>query len=146
MLTTLTIMGCANQASQTKTETPKDVTEKKEKEGVESKAEETKGNKVSTGQFEGKSNHKTTGTATIIKTEGGFVLELGEDFTFDDAPDPKWAFGKDGFKKETIFAPLKSKNGKQSYKIPESINPAEFNEVYLWCEEFNVPLGVAKLG
>ena len=26
------------------------------------------------------------------------------------------------------------------------INPDDYNEVWIWCERFNVPLGVAKLG
>ncbi len=41
---------------------------------------------------------------------------------------------------------LQNLNGSQSYVVPAGIDPADFNEVYIFCVKFNVPLGVAKLG
>ncbi|WP_432612907.1 DM13 domain-containing protein, partial [Litoreibacter halocynthiae] len=35
--------------------------------------------------------------------------------------------------------------GASTYKIPAGIDPDDYNEVWIWCEKFNVPLGVAKL-
>ncbi|MFT4728022.1 MAG: hypothetical protein ACI9UN_002528 [Granulosicoccus sp.] len=42
------------------------------------------------------SNHETSGTVTLVKVSDSYVIELGADFEFDGAPDPKVAFGKDG--------------------------------------------------
>ncbi len=94
------------------------------------------------GKFKGASNHVTTGTAEIAD---GKVNLLG-DFTFDGAPDPKIALGKNGYDANTLMGKLKSNKGASSYEIPAGINPDDYNEVWVWCEKFNVPLGVAKLG
>ena len=93
------------------------------------------------GTFTGKSNHVTTGTVEVLKTE----VVLLDDFSFDGAPDPKVALGKDGYDKDTLMGLLKSNSGKSSYAIPAGVNPDDYNEVWIWCEKFNVPLGVAKL-
>ncbi|WP_299193451.1 DM13 domain-containing protein [uncultured Litoreibacter sp.] len=93
------------------------------------------------GKFKGASNHITTGTAEIAD---GKVNLLG-DFTFDGAPDPKIALGKDGYDPKTLMGLLKSNKGASSYTIPAGVNPDDYNEVWVWCEKFNVPLGVAKL-
>ncbi|MEO0402285.1 MAG: DM13 domain-containing protein [Pseudomonadota bacterium] len=93
------------------------------------------------GTFTGASNHVTTGTAEVA----GNQVNLLADFTFDGAPDPKVALGKDGYDSKTLMGLLKSNNGKSSYAIPAGIDPSDYNEVWIWCEKFNVPLGVAKL-
>ncbi len=94
------------------------------------------------GKFKGASNHVTTGTAELTKDS----VQLLSDFTFDGAPDPKVALGKDGYDKNTLMGPLKKNTGASTYKLPAGINPDDYNEVWIWCERFNVPLGVAKLG
>ncbi|MEM9582295.1 MAG: DM13 domain-containing protein [Pseudomonadota bacterium] len=93
------------------------------------------------GTFTGKSNHVTTGTVEVLKKE----IVLLDDFTFDGAPDPKVALGKNGYDSKTLMGLLKKNKGKSSYAIPAGINPDDYNEVWIWCEKFNVPLGVAKL-
>jgi len=97
------------------------------------------------GKFKGASNHRTTGTATLKRQGKTWTLEISSDFTFDGAPDPKWAFGNKGVDKTTIFAPLKSNKGAQSYSIPATIDPSKYKRVILYCEKYSVPLGVAKL-
>lgn len=98
------------------------------------------------GSFKGLSNHATSGTATLVKVGDGYVIELGADFVFDGAPDPKVAFGKDGkFDPATLIEPLRTNSGAQSYAVPSSINPDNFNEIYIWCEKFSVGLGVASI-
>ena len=93
------------------------------------------------GTFKGESNHVTTGTAEIADGK----VNLLADFTFDGAPDPKIALGKNGYDSKTLMGLLKSNSGASSYEIPAGINPDDYNEVWVWCERFNVPLGVAKL-
>ena len=95
------------------------------------------------GTFSGLSNHITTGTAEIA----GAKINLLDDFTFDGAPDPKVALGKDGtYDPNTLMGLLKSNTGASSYDVPAGIDAADYNEVWIWCEQFNVPLGVAKIG
>jgi hypothetical protein len=100
---------------------------------------------VAKGKFEGRSDHVVSGTVTILKAITGFVVRLESDFRLDDAPDPKLGFGKKGYKPDSQFSVLKSKTGQQTYKIPASIDPLRYDELWVWCEEFNVPLGVARL-
>ena len=95
-------------------------------------------------EFKGVNGHITIGRYEIAKKDGGFVVNLLDDFTLDGALDPKIAFGKNGFDMSTIMGPLKSLNGASSYEVPKGINPDDYNEVWVWCERFNVGLCVAK--
>lgn len=99
---------------------------------------------ISAGTFEGRSDHITIGTARILKTQTGYQLVLGAGFTLDGAPDPVLGFGQDGeYVKVSKFSKLNKKMGEQTYMLPASFTPGEFSEVYVWCEKFDVPLGVA---
>ena len=97
------------------------------------------------GTFEGLSDHVTTGHAGIARAGKQWVVILEDDFTFDGAPDPRVALGNNGYDKNTNLSLLASNNGKQVYAIPAGLNVANFNEVWIWCKKFNVPLGKAKL-
>ncbi len=97
------------------------------------------------GTFVGKSRHTTTGSVRIVENGGTFSVQLGDDFTFDGAPDPKVALGRNGYDPNTLLAPLAKNTGAQTYEIPSSIDVASYNEVWIWCEKFSVPLGLATL-
>lgn len=97
------------------------------------------------GAFTGDSNHVTTGGAEIVRQDGKWYVKLGEDFFFDGAPDPKVALGNGSFVKEATLASLRSNTGEQLYEIPASLDVADFNQVWIWCEKFAVPLGHANL-
>ncbi|MBO6894760.1 MAG: DM13 domain-containing protein [Roseibium sp.] len=95
------------------------------------------------GKFSGRSNHVTKGKAVVT----GNTVVLQSDFTFDGAPDARVGFGRNGkYDSSTDLGALKKLKGKQSYRIGRAIDTAKYNEVYIWCRKFNVPLGVAKLG
>jgi hypothetical protein len=99
------------------------------------------------GTFKGLNRHVTTGRAELVKKGNNGTVELLGDFTFDGAPDPKVALGKDGkYDPATLSGALKSDTGASSYTLPAGIDPDDYNEVYIWCEKFNVGLGVAPLG
>ena len=100
---------------------------------------------VASGSFRGASGHSTKGGVSIVQQDGGYVAVLESDFRLDGAPDPRLGFGKDGYDTDTTFAVLESNSGRQEYRIPARIDPKDFNEFYVWCEKFSVPLGVAKL-
>ncbi len=100
---------------------------------------------LASGEFRGKSGHVASGGVSVVKTATGAVVVLAPDFKFDGAPDPKLGFGKNGYVKSTQFSILKSNSGKQTYEIPATIDPADYTEVWVWCEKYSVPLGVATL-
>ena len=102
---------------------------------------------AASGVFTGASDHITTGGVSIVKTaNGGAVVILDSDFSLDGAPDPRVGFGVDGvYKDASDLGELVSKTGIQVYIVPPSVNVDDFNEVYIWCRKFAVPLGVAAL-
>jgi len=102
-------------------------------------------NHVRAGMFLGESGHVTSGTVEILRENGRTTVVLKADFTFDGAPDPKVALGRDGYDKSTILGPLKANTGAQSYEVPAGIDTEAYNEVWIWCEQFNVPLGLARI-
>ncbi|MEM8753091.1 MAG: DM13 domain-containing protein [Pseudomonadota bacterium] len=98
------------------------------------------------GTFTGLSNHVTKGEVSVVKTDDGYEIRLADSFWFDGAPDPRVGFGKDGkFVDATDFEPLREDSGAQVYKVPANLDPAEFDDVFVWCRRFSVPLGVASL-
>lgn len=97
------------------------------------------------GTFEGKSNKVTTGHASIGRVGKQWVVILEDDFSFSGAPDTRVALGNNGYDESTNLSLLSSNSGKQVYAIPASIDVGKFNEIWLWCKKFAVPLGKAKL-
>ena len=99
------------------------------------------------GTFTGASDHITTGGVKIVKTaNGGAVVILDSDFSLDGAPDPRVGLGKDGkYVAATDLGTLGHLTGVQVYIVPAAVNVDDFNEVYIWCRKFGVPLGVASL-
>ena len=106
------------------------------------KAEEVLGQ----GSFTGKSGHVTSGGVAVVKEGAGHRVVLRSNFNFDGAPDPKVGLGRNGsYDPAAKLSHLKSNSGEQTYEIPASIDPARYNQVYIWCEKYSVPLGVATL-
>lgn len=98
------------------------------------------------GTFSGRSGHETSGTVEVLQTGGGWQVRLAPDFRFDGAPDPRVGFGRGGaFAEGTDFEVLERNEGEQVYRVPHGIDPAAFDEVYIWCRQFSVPLGVATI-
>ena len=101
---------------------------------------------ISSGEFAGIEGHTVSGAVSIVKTDAGYEIVMGDDFNFDGAPDPKVALGKDGkYDPSTLIQLLKSNSGAQSYVVPDSIDVTQFNEVHIWCEQYSVGLAVAPL-
>ncbi|MEL6482812.1 MAG: DM13 domain-containing protein, partial [Pseudomonadota bacterium] len=85
-------------------------------------------------------------------TRGDVVRGAGEgaclagDFSLDGAPDPRVGLGKDGkYDEATDMGELRSITGLQAYAVPDGVDVSGYNEVYIWCRKFSVPLGVASL-
>ena len=97
------------------------------------------------GTFVGVSKHTSSGAVEIVKDGDTVKVVLRSDFKLQDAPAPRLAWGKDGYKAGTIFAKLDKFSGAQEYVIPAGTDLSQFNEFWLWCEKFNVGLAVARL-
>jgi len=101
---------------------------------------------VSQGHFSGRSDHITTGKVSLVKSTEGYHLRFAADFSLDGAPDPIVAFGNnDIYFRANKVGELKHKTGDQSYDLPVDFMPGQFSQVYIWCEKFDVPLGIAEL-
>lgn len=105
------------------------------------------GETSATGTFTGANDHITTGGVSVVKTaNGGAVVILDTNFSLDGAPEPSVGFGKDGaYVAATDLGDLGQNTGLQVFVVPASVNVDDFNEVYIWCEKFDVSLGVAEL-
>lgn len=100
---------------------------------------------VAKGAFKGAGGHQSSGGISLVRNGKTLRVVFAGNFKLDGAPDPKIAFGNNGYVQGTIFARLRSLNGAQTYTVPAGTKLAQYNEIWLWCERFNVPLAVARL-
>lgn len=100
---------------------------------------------LAAGPLTPQSGHVVRGAVSLQVVDGQNALVLGDDFFFEGSPDPRLALGADGLRRETLFASLEDNDGEQIYILPGRLDPSRYNEVWLWCEEFSVPLALAKL-
>jgi len=104
------------------------------------------GNVLAKGAFAGASGHVMAGSVTVIKTAGGMEIRLSKNFSLDSGPDPWLGFGRNGrYEKAAEISKLGNLSGAQTYKLPASVDVSKYNEFYVWCKEFGVALGVARL-
>lgn len=135
-LVALTVTACGAPQADTSETTPAAAT----------KTVESTIQALSSGTFSGRSDHITTGQVTLEKTAVGYQLNFASDFSLDGAPDPIVAIGNgETYLAANKIGALKNKTGGQVYTLPASFTPGQFSEVYVWCEKFSVPLGVATL-
>jgi len=99
------------------------------------------------GTFKGLKGYGTKGGVTITQNaDGTHTVTLASNFSMKQAPDPQIGFGNNGrFTKGTNISLLKSNKGSQSFIVPANIDVSNFTEVYVYCVQYSVPLGVAKL-
>lgn len=97
-------------------------------------------------------DHPTNGTAKIINVNGKRYLEFDKAFTTARSPKVRDVLHR----KSTVPVNLKEENyvtlatlqrfdGAQRDEIPENFNLDDFKSVAIWCEEFNVTFGYARL-
>ena len=97
------------------------------------------------GKFFGASSHKTLGSVTVSKESGQYVVNLGDDFSFDGAPDPYVALGTGKKPLEGgLIGVLGSNTGAQRYAI-DAAGLDGAKQVIIWCKRYAVPLGVAVI-
>lgn len=95
--------------------------------------------------FQGESNHTVSGKVDIVRKDDVYYVVLGEDFSFDGAPDPRLGFSKeDIFMPMSVFSSLNLDSGQQLYRLPATLTVNHYDEITIWCEKFRVPLAEAK--
>jgi len=100
---------------------------------------------IQSASFVGENGHIVSGQAKIVQKGEVFYLVLGEDFSFDGAPDPRLGFSNnDAYVEASTFSGLNLDSGKQLYRLPATLNVSDYDEITIWCEKFSVPLAEAK--
>ena len=100
------------------------------------------------GEFSGRQGYDVKGTVKV-KTEGGqTTVTLSDNYVFDPAknpPDIKIGFGNGETyaKGSKIHDKLTVKSGTASFSVPAGIDTDQYNELYIYCEQFSVILAVA---
>lgn len=99
------------------------------------------------GGFVGKSGHVASGGASMVRMASGrAVIILDDDFSLDGAPDPRVGLGVAGrYDPATDMGALRANTGLQVFVAPDGVDVSQYDEVYIWCRQFSVPLGVAAL-
>ena len=97
------------------------------------------------GRLNGVGSYRAQGDVQIVRVGNVTKMQLGQNFSFSGAPDPKLGFGNNGFQRGTLFTKLARNSGTQEYVVPANVDLSKHNEVWIWCERFNVALAMAKL-
>jgi hypothetical protein len=101
---------------------------------------------ISSGSFIGLGLHNASGTARLIKIADKYYVRFEDDFNITNGPDLFVHFGSnDKYDANARLGRLKGNIGGQNYEVPSDINPADYNEVWIWCRAFAVPFGKAVL-
>lgn len=100
---------------------------------------------IKSSSFTGENDHTVSGKVEIVKQGDVYYLVLGEDFSFDGAPDPRLGFSNDdSYASASTFSGLNLDSGKQIYRLPATLDLENYDEITIWCEKFGVPLAEAK--
>ncbi len=113
-------------------------------------AASSKASKVLTtarGSFVGTPKFQVTGTTEVFRQNGQWFIRLGPGFSESGAPDPKVALGNKaagGYQPGTILGLIQA-NGESVYALKPGLDIGNYDQVWIWCEKFNVPIGHADL-
>ncbi|MEB3220371.1 MAG: DM13 domain-containing protein [Nostocales cyanobacterium 94392] len=108
---------------------------------------------ISSGSFvTTEQDHPTNGKAKIVKVNGKRYLEFDKAFTTARGPKVRVVLHRNSTvpvnlkqKDYVTLAALQRFDGAQRYEIPASVNLNNFKSVAIWCEQFNVTFGYARL-
>lgn len=99
---------------------------------------------LATGVFQN-GNHPTSGRARMILSEGKWSLVL-EDFSTDPGPDLRVYLASNLQAQKFInLGKLKSTSGTQVYGVDGMPELASYPYVLIWCQQFSVLFGQAKM-
>ncbi len=104
-----------------------------------------------TGTFVGVGEHNVSGTARVVKLANGGRRLVLRSFSTDNGPDLRVWLTKgviDESSDVTAYrglGRLKRTAGSQSYVIPRGVRIASLRTAIIWCEDFSVLFGAARL-
>lgn len=101
-----------------------------------------------TGSLSGRKGYAASGTVQVETVDGKTTVIFGSDYTFNgNPPDIKIGFGSGETyaKGSKIHDALTIKEGAASFEVPAGIDTSQYDELYIYCEQFSVILGVAPL-
>ena len=95
-----------------------------------------------TGELKGSdAEHPASGKIVV----DGSIIKL-EEVNITEAPDGRVILAKNFDEAQSVpCGNLKGFTGSHTYTIPEGTNAEDFDTVVLWCDQFSVPIGLAKL-
>lgn len=94
------------------------------------------------GSFRGQGRYSVSGTATVVKSGGGWVVRLSG-FRTTSGPDLRVYVGKGGPSRS--LGRLRSTRGTQTYRLPKGWTPASLSSVHIYCKRFSSTFGTARL-
>ncbi len=100
------------------------------------------------GVFAGVDGHNASGSYQLVKEEGRWRVELGDDFRSDRVPDAYVVLAQqaDAITSSSVFVTaLDDNDGTQSYLLPEEIDPSAFKYLLIWCKKYGVGIGAAPV-
>jgi len=90
--------------------------------------------------------HDAKGNALVFPLENSQHILRLEDFSSTNGPDLYVYLASDtGASDYVSLGRLKANNGNQNYDIPEGTDLAKYDTVLIWCKQFSVLFGSAKL-
>lgn len=99
---------------------------------------------VKSGTFVGVA-HAVSGKASVYEKSGAFIVLL-ESFSTENGPDLKVYLSSDEKASNYVkLGNLQSTMGRQSYNVPSGTDVNKYSYVHIWCEQFTVNFGEAKL-
>jgi hypothetical protein len=96
-------------------------------------------------------DHRASGTATVYRQDGRYVLRFEDDTDIQNGPDLYvWMLPSDSYEGgiPDVYLDLGILTGNvggQNYELPESFDPEVHRTVLIWCLRFAVPFAAAPL-
>jgi len=99
--------------------------------------------------------HRTTGTALLLKLADGRTFVRLQDLDTSNGPDVRiWLSAADAQASDGIvhsseyvdLGGLKANHGNQNYLVPTGTDLPSFRSVVVWCRRFEVVFGASPLG
>ncbi|MGQ0794981.1 MAG: DM13 domain-containing protein [Nitrosopumilaceae archaeon] len=90
--------------------------------------------------------HDAQGQARVISLEDGSDVLRLENFESTNGPDLYVYLSTDDKATDYVnLGRLKANNGNQNYNIPDGTDLSRYDSVLIWCKQFSVLFGTAKL-
>lgn len=98
------------------------------------------------GMLSGSGGHQATGSVVVKKSMNGNTQLVLSEIKVDQVPDGRVYLAKGGdFRNGVELGVLQQFSGTVAFDIPDGIDPAAYDSVVIWCEEFDVEIGRADL-